>query len=42
MSYVDQPRFGIVLRILSGVLMAGMYVSVKAVSDAVGVFMVAQ
>ena len=33
MSYVDQPRFGIVLRILSGVLMAGMYVSVKAVSD---------
>ena len=35
MSYVDQPRFGIVLRILSGVLMAGMYVSVKAVSDRV-------
>ncbi len=35
MAYVDAPGFGIVLRILSGVLMAGMYVSVKAVSDGV-------
>lgn len=33
MSYVDKPGLGIVLRIVSGVLMAGMYVSVKAVSD---------
>jgi drug/metabolite transporter (DMT)-like permease len=35
MSYVDKPGLGIVLRIVSGVLLAGMYVSVKAVSDAV-------
>ena len=35
MSYVDQPGTGIMLRILSGVLIAGMYVSVKAVSDVV-------
>lgn len=33
MSYVDKPGLGIALRIVSGVLMAGMYVSVKAVSD---------
>lgn len=35
MSRTDQPSLGIVLRILSGILMAGMYVSVKAVSDEV-------
>lgn len=35
MSYVDKPGLGIVLRLVSGVLLAGMYVSVKAVSDAV-------
>ncbi len=33
MSYVDKPGTGILLRILSGVLIAGMYVSVKAVSN---------
>lgn len=33
MSLADRPGFGISLRILSGVLMAGMYVSVKLVSD---------
>lgn len=35
MSLVDRPGLGIGLRILSGVLVAGMYVSVKAVSEAV-------
>ncbi len=35
MSLVDRPNLGIGLRILSGVLMAGMYVCVKAVSDEV-------
>lgn len=35
MSYENRPGYGICLRILSGVLMAGMYVSVKAVSDSV-------
>ncbi|MEM6988251.1 MAG: DMT family transporter [Pseudomonadota bacterium] len=35
MSLADRPGVGIGLRILSGVLMAGMYVSVKAVSDGV-------
>lgn len=29
----DRPRFGIALRVLSGVLMAGMFVCVKAVSE---------
>lgn len=33
MSLADKPGLGISLRILSGVLMAGMYVCVKAVSD---------
>ena len=33
MSLTDRPGLGISLRILSGVLMAGMYVCVKAVSD---------
>ncbi|MEL6958355.1 MAG: DMT family transporter [Pseudomonadota bacterium] len=33
MSVVDRPGRGISLRILSGVLFAGMFVSVKAVSD---------
>ena len=33
MSLADKPGLGICLRILSGVLIAGMYVSVKAVSD---------
>ena len=33
MSLVDNPGFGISLRILSGILIAGMYVSVKFVSD---------
>lgn len=33
MSLVDRPNFGIGLRILSGLMMAGMYVSVKRVSD---------
>ncbi|MEM7378493.1 MAG: DMT family transporter, partial [Pseudomonadota bacterium] len=33
MNLSDQPGVGIGLRILSGVLMAGMYVSVKAVSE---------
>lgn len=35
MNTLDRPHLGIMLRILSGVLMAGMYVSVKAVSDTV-------
>ena len=35
MSYTDRPSFGIALRLLSGFLGAGMYVSVKAVSDQV-------
>ncbi|MDW3183799.1 DMT family transporter [Roseobacter sp.] len=33
MTDTDRPRFGIGLRILSGVLMAGMFVCVKAVSE---------
>lgn len=33
MSVVDNPSLGISLRILSGLLFAGMFVSVKAVSD---------
>ena len=33
MSVVDRPGRGISLRILSGLLFAGMFVSVKAVSD---------
>jgi len=32
-SLADKPGLGISLRILSGVLIAGMYVCVKAVSD---------
>ncbi|MCY4181090.1 MAG: EamA family transporter, partial [Litoreibacter sp.] len=35
MSTLDRPSLGISLRLLSGLLMAGMFVSVKAVSDAV-------
>ncbi len=35
MTAVDRPSLGISLRILSGVLGAGMFVSVKAVSDEV-------
>jgi len=35
MSAPDQPGLGITLRLLSGVLIAGMYISVKALSDAV-------
>jgi len=35
MSLADKPGLGISLRILSGVLIAGMYVCVKAVSDTV-------
>lgn len=35
MSDLDRPYFGIGLRILSGILMAGMFVCVKAVSDQV-------
>ncbi len=35
MTTADQPSLGIYLRILSGVLIAGMYVSVKAVSGVV-------
>jgi len=34
-SELDRPSLGISLRLLSGLLMAGMFVSVKAVSDAV-------
>lgn len=34
MSHSDKPFFGAALRVLSGFLMAGMYVSVKAASDA--------
>lgn len=37
MTTADRPGFGIALRILSGFLMAGMYVCVKAVSDTVPV-----
>lgn len=33
MSGIDRPGRGISLRILSGLLFAGMFVSVKAVSD---------
>jgi hypothetical protein len=33
MTNTDRPRFGIGLRVLSGVLMAGMFVCVKAVSE---------
>lgn len=33
MTLTDRPRYGIGLRILSGVLIAGMYVCVKAVSQ---------
>ncbi len=33
MSNIDHPRLGITLRILSGILFAGMFVSVKAVSE---------
>lgn len=33
MKTKDRPGFGIALRILSGVLMAGMFISVKAVSE---------
>lgn len=33
MSETDRPMFGIGLRLLSGLLMAGMFVSVKAVSE---------
>ena len=35
MSHQDRPIFGISLRILSGLLMAGMFVMVKAVSEEV-------
>lgn len=37
MTDLDRPSLGIALRLLSGVLMAGMFISVKAVSDHVPV-----
>ena len=37
MNLADKPARGISLRILSGILIAGMYVCVKAVSDDVPV-----